>query len=465
MSARALGEFLSGMGHAAPRVGAFLDTLSPGDAAKLMAAVEAGDNRPLLKAFADQTWTTTPARSARSLPSEAQARIPLEERLASEPKIRAGVEDAGMSTAGMNNQQMLEAYAEAFRNAGARRGRPKSTEDSIREMVRPPADQVAAESIASQFDRAIGGDVPTRQMELPMGDEPTGLVPFGVRGPGVPVGGPAAAAADSRRLEAMVQGLPAAEAPPIRLADDTALQDFIGQPVRGDDFIPDAPPFSRPEFHARNLAAGINGKEAAATAAGAIGAGAGAYWMLHNGRELRNKAAEAGVPEAMRDPLGTQAARDPLSLFSQDGPAVESGGEADLAAETSPPPAVAAAAETPEPTVVQAPQDYSLQARALINRLNDMRRAAGGEVPEAPVMMKEINRLIAMGNEQRRTPATFTPGDHASQMYKQAQILIDQVNQMYRQGMTPNSPQVQRVMAQVRQLQSQGDAIRNRRAE
>jgi hypothetical protein len=35
---------------------------------------------------------------------------------------------------------------------------------------------------------------------------------------------------------------------------------------------------------------------------------------------------------------------------------------------------------------------------------------------------------------------------------------------MYRQGMTPNSPQVRQIMAKVRQLQSQGDAIRNRRS-
>ena len=114
--------------------------------------------------------------------------------------------------------------------------------------------------------------------------------------------------------------------------------------------------------------------------------------------------------------------------------------------------------------VASEPADPSLQARELINKLNDMRRAAGGEVPEAPAMMKEINRLIALGNEQRRDPAYSHPkADPARDPYQQARGLISQVNQMYRQGASPNSPEVQRIMSEVRRLQGEGDAIRNRR--
>jgi hypothetical protein len=154
-----------------------------------------------------------------------------------------------------------------------------------------------------------------------------------------------------------------------------------------------------------------------------------------------------------------------LALLPDDEQEITSGGEADLAEETTPAPAVAATPEPVQPTVKQAPADYSLQARALINRLNDMRRAAGGEVPEAPAMMKEINRLVAMGNEQRRSPQySYSPQDAARDPYQQARELIAQVNQMYRQGATPNSPQVQQIMQRVRQLQAEGDAIRNRRA-
>jgi hypothetical protein len=108
--------------------------------------------------------------------------------------------------------------------------------------------------------------------------------------------------------------------------------------------------------------------------------------------------------------------------------------------------------------------DYSLQAREMINKLNAMRRAAGGEVPEGAMMMREINRLIALGNAQRRDPSYSLPtADPARDPYQQARDLISQANQMYRQGASPNSPEVQRIMAEVRRLQAEGDAIRNRR--
>lgn len=346
----------------------------------------------------------------------------------------------------------------AYRGAGR-------AEDSIRKLRKPP-DQVAAEGIASQFDRAVGGDAPARQMELPLSDAPTELIPRGVRGPGIPVGGPASASSRASRMESILDAAQRQTAAAQLFSPQAGLKTVDGEPAfnvwmrenMGAGAAEDAGPYrfvdraaprpslrSRAAFHAKNAVAGVDGRKAATAAAAAAGLGGAAYWASQNGQDVERK---AEASPAMDD----------------ESPAVESGGADDLAAETSPPPAIAATPDVPEPAVVQAPQDYSLQARALINRLNDMRRAAGGEVPEAQAMMKEINRLMAMGNEQRRSPATFVPGDEASQMYKQAQVLIDQVNQMYRQGMSPNSPQVQRVMAQVRQLQSQGDAMRNRRA-
>lgn len=138
-----------------------------------------------------------------------------------------------------------------------------------------------------------------------------------------------------------------------------------------------------------------------------------------------------------------------------------SGNPADLVEETRPAPKVPVQDEV-EPQVAKAPTDYSAQARVLINRLNDMRRAAGGEVPQAKEMMAEIERLLAMGNEQRREP-DFQPADDASSKFKQAQELINQLNAMYRDGLSPNSPQAQQIMAQVRKLQAEGDALRNSR--
>lgn len=172
-------------------------------------------------------------------------------------------------------------------------------------------------------------------------------------------------------------------------------------------------------------------------------------------------------PSKLRDVAAAgAAAAGGAALIDMMAP-IELGGEADLANETTPVPKVEATPEKPEPTVLQAPPqpvDYSLEARKLIDQLNNMRRAAGGEVPEAPAMQREIQRLLDLGNKTRKATYVAAPQDDAGRLYQQAQGLIDQVNQMYRQGMTPNSPQVRQIMAKVRQLQSQGDAIRNRRS-
>lgn len=377
-----------GLGQHPARVRAFLDTLDDASAARLLAAAEAGDNRALLKAMSEQTWGTAPARPAPEVQVQPAGRSPMSfaERVANDPNIRRAVEDSGAQIAPGNIEGLLEAY----RGAAPRRGRPKRAEDAIRELSRP-ADQVAAEDIAGQFDRA--------------------MIPYGTRGPAVPVGGPSAPGVPFNPSTDLIP------APPRRIGGQSraiATTEPHGglRPYRVVDEA--APRSSR------------DAMIAAATAA----AGGAAYWAGQN-------------------------------LY--DGSAVASGGEADLAEESRPAPKVEAA--DAEPTVKQGPQDYSLQARALINRLNDMRRAAGGEVPEAPAMMAEINRLIAMGNQQRQSPAyQYPPQDPAQDPYQQARNLIAQVNQMYQQGYSPNSPEVQRLMAQVRQLQSQGDAIRNRRA-
>jgi hypothetical protein len=79
-------------------------------------------------------------------------------------------------------------------------------------------------------------------------------------------------------------------------------------------------------------------------------------------------------------------------------------------------------------------------------------------------VMAEVNRLMEMGNQTRRATYVAAPQDDAGKYFQQAQGMIDQVNQMYRQGMTPNSPEVRQMMAEVRRLQQMGDSLRNRRA-
>jgi hypothetical protein len=325
----------------------------------------------------------------------------LEDRVVNDPNMRSAIEGSGQAYPAGDS----EAIMAAFRGSAPKRGRPPraaTTENSIRELI-PPASQ------------------PTRQMELPLGEEPTGMIPYGARGPGVPHGGlmgPGTIFDSGARgmVPAPMRGLPA--------PGPTGM--VPGSP-RGLVPVPDVVMPRRPRIVDEVPQTGGLRQLAGAAAAG-LGAAAGVKMGL--------------------DALGP----------------TEPEANADLVAESRPAPSVEATEEVPEPTTPQAPRDYSMEARALINRLNDMRRAAGGEVPEAPAMMQEINRLLEMGNETRRATYVAAPQDQASQLFQQAQALIEQVNAMYSQGMSPNSPQVQRIMAQVRQLQAQGDAIRNRRA-
>ena len=420
---------------------------NPARAAKIAAAVDDGPEAvvDLANAMLRGGRPATPPAPAGRDP------MPFEDRIAGNTTLRKGLEELGISTEGMSQEQVMDAAAKAFKADGAPRGRPKqaapptplpssplagrvagrrprSTEDSIRELAKP-ADQVAAESIAGQFDRVIGGDAPTRQMELPLSDDVQRQMEL------------AQEQAGAARLFSPQAGLKTVDGEP---AFDVLMRrnmEASPQPKYDDFTFDEVPP--RPA----STTAPSRGfpKKAASAAAGIAGLGGAAYYMNRPGAPPP-PSADASVPQ------------------SDETPAVTSGGEADLVAESRPAPQVDATADVPEPTVAQAPRDYSMEARALINRLNDMRRAAGGEVPEARAMMAEINRLLELGNQTRRATMVAAPQDDASRLFQQAQALIDQVNQMYRQGMTPNSPEVQRAMAQVRQLQAQGDAIRNRRA-
>lgn len=108
----------------------------------------------------------------------------------------------------------------------------------------------------------------------------------------------------------------------------------------------------------------------------------------------------------------------------------------------------------------RAPEDYRFQARELINKLNAMSKQAGGEVPEAPAMTKEINRLLGLADAQRNAPGyqPAMPTDY----HAEAQRLINKLNAMNSEmgGMSPETP---KIMAEVRRLQALGDQMRNAR--
>jgi hypothetical protein len=134
---------------------------------------------------------------------------------------------------------------------------------------------------------------------------------------------------------------------------------------------------------------------------------------------------------------------------------------AGLAEESRPIPSVEATPDEepamPEPDM---PPDYSFQARELMGELNAMRRQAGGEVPEAPQIMAEINRLLGMSNQQKNAPdyQPAMPTDY----HGEAQRLLQKLNEMNGEmgGMSPETP---KIMDEVRRLQALGDQMRNAR--
>ena len=259
-------------------------------------------------------------------------------------------------------------------------------------------------------------------------DERRGMIPYQRSGPAGPVGDPYDARFATRESMDLPPGGSAVD------FDDPALADFLrsqGQP----------PPPRRPAPPPRRPAPSPNGnagRRAAGIGAGVLVGAAGARLAMEP-NSLGD--GEAGLPDA---PMAEPAA-DPMAT-------------ADLAAEQTPPPQV---------EVREEPLDAREQAHALMKELNMRRRQAGGEIPEAPQMIRQIETLLSQADDagnarMRQTMDGGPPSASGPQDYHgQARDLIAQVNMMYRQGMTPNSPEVQRVMQDVRRLQSMGDAQRN----
>lgn len=360
-----------------------------------------------------------PPEPAPVAPPATRSPMSLEDRVVNDPNLRKAIEESGQAYPAGDAEAIMEAMR---RGPVQRRGRPKkaTTEDSIRELAKPPEPPPAPERIAAEFDRALSdgereayrriadGRSVTRRGEVP-DDEYADLMwkdlerqPFIRQAPGRPTFDRAGV---ERQLDDYMQSVE-------RMADDVMDAAPPEMYPRGT-----IPPKRKPQV-------GMSGRDVASAAGvGAVIGGA--------------------------TQLGLNAIDPPGSTT------------ADLAEESRPAPKVEATPEVPQPTVAQAPRDYSMEARALINRLNDMRRAAGGEVPEAKAMMAEINRLLELANQTRSATYVAAPQDDASRLYQQAQALIDQVNALYRQGQSPNSPEVQRLMAEVRRLQQQGDSLRN----
>lgn len=176
--------------------------------------------------------------------------------------------------------------------------------------------------------------------------------------------------------------------------------------------------------------------------AAAGGLGAGAVMLVNSGAKPPSRFSDAVAAAPSPSPAHKGSADDPL--FSPKPALTSTSGTAELANQSRPVPEVPASTDPRE------------QAQAMIAKLNQMRRAAGGEVKEAPQMMADINRLLAMSDKSRNA----SPPGGAYDYHMQAQSIIAKLNAMRKQA-GGEVPQAAQMMAEARRLQSMGDQRRN----
>ncbi len=321
---------------------------------------------------------------------------------------------------------------------------------------------------------AGGGRMPARQMELPMGDnQSTAMVPYGQRGPGVPGGisGPGVRQPqETGMIPAPLRGIPGEGQR--RLGSRQGVPGDLTGPgvmVRGSRGLSTDVRLPRltdeNSFGASAQRWADNMQDPSGVRSPPPGASAG--W--------RRLAEAADSPAAWRAYSGAGlgvagiGAIDLMMPNENGDPPARGSSTADLAEESRPIPSVESTPDEapamptkamPEATAPEMPPDYSFQARELMNKLNAMRRQAGGELPEAPQMMAEINRLMGMSNKQRNAPGyqPAMPTDH----HGQAQMLLQKLNAM-RMEAGGEVPEAQQIMAEVRRHQAMGDQMRNAR--
>jgi hypothetical protein len=443
----------------------------PGLMRQMEAAVDAGDPMALRKLMADNIGLSDASKARMPdmpydiKPAAPPSRDPMsfDERVARDPNINNAVSELGMQD--MPAPQKLDAYrqiAEAgggddlIRRLGEQSFRASTPEYSLDIFNNP---SVLNQDITDLFpptasgvsDVMPGAAVPSSPRTALIPSGPRGLSAGGGGGLIVPPGRGLATTGGPRDLSVQGMGSPAPrglpapnrpriegpgqrriEGPASRPAPRLESPDALAERRAMDDLAraveadaprrpPQGPPPRRPRIDDADLPPRRDLRQAAA--AGGLGLAAGA--------------------------LGVRLAMEPAQMG--DGEAGMS--TADLAAETSPPPSV----RTEEPAPLS-PRD---QAQELMRKLNLMRREAGGEVPEAPAMMREIDRLMALSNQTMAAASRGEVATGGSDYHMQAARLMAQRNEMLRRGMP--TQQAQQMMAEITRLQRLGDEQRNAR--
>ena len=312
--------------------------------------------------------------------SPAADQLPLDRRLDVDPNVRGTV------------QENMPSISQADPDLAARitAGEPGSTAEGYRSLAETPPRSMED----SLLGRLTGESMPSSYEMIPFGTGGSGVPVGGPTGSGVAVPGPTGLSTQvtprprltgsgPRRI-GTTAGVPVS---PRRLEyRDTELEEFLRS---GGRVVDEARPAPRGLLTPRNVGIG---------AAAAAGAG-GAYLAMQPGGQSTSagqKPERELVPDITRKPK-------PMST-------------ADLAAETSPPPSISTQEEPPI-----APSSRE-QALALQKDLNERRRRAGGEVPEAQEMRREIQRLYDLADKETNSrvrsgtlPAPSGNGDYRGQ--------------------------------------------------
>jgi hypothetical protein len=219
-----------------------------------------------------------------------------------------------------------------------------------------------------------------------------------------------------RMRQSQAQDGPAARAEAARQAGGQMFDDAIN-PQRG-----------RPSV-ANNMPRGRD-----YLAAGGLGAGLGIGGSIYLANQPRPSSPPVSAEEPSSKPLAPNITSGPKPMST-----------ADLAAETSPPPVV---------------KGYRDQALDMQKELNERRRKAGGEIPEAQQMRREIQRLFDLADGETNAglragpPPAAGPTDYRGQARK---ILAD-----LNSGAIPQQQRAQ-AQRQMQALYAQADAQDNAR--
>lgn len=362
--------------------------------------------------------------------------------------------DLAARIASGDNEAIFDAYRMIVSKGEAmtRRGGPK-----------------AAAVMEPEYADVLGmGSPPARQMELPMGEETRDLIPFGVRGGGVPVGGVRGpGAAGGLRGPGVRQGgmIPSGGGP-LAMAESRGLSVPAGasagwrqlaaagggSPSVIDDVIDVEFDVLGPQ---RNLPGGVRNLPP----------------------PVRDQRGQWMYPAMGAAALGGAAALAARELGDAELQALGGDDTADLAAETRPVPSVDT---QEEPPLV----DYSAMAREKIRQANEIQLREGRVTPESAALAREADALYQKAAEGRRTgsqPPIMPVGQQnaqtsairaqASQMasanpgsdYRsKARRLLAELNARASEGNLTNGER-QQMMAEINRLYALADEQANQR--